>query len=81
MVTTAPTGMCPSTLEQGMDVTSIGALSNRVTHIEGIATGPLWTTFNVFNQLSVKSRVIYGRTFDVFALANNITVKQDLSEK
>jgi hypothetical protein len=81
VITTAPTGMCPSTLEWNFDVSMIGALSKSCTHIIGIDTGPLWTTFNVYNLDTVKSRLIYGTTFDKFGLTDNIVVRQTLSEK
>jgi len=59
VITTHPTGVCQSTLELRMTVSDIGALSNGARHIEGVATGPMWTTFNIFNKDKVLSRVFY----------------------
>lgn len=59
VITTHPTGIVPCTLEHHFTVTDIGVLSNGVKHIEGVATGPMWTTFNIFNKDKVLSRVFY----------------------
>ena len=59
VVTTAPTGMVSCTLDWGLDVTGIGAISKYCQHIEGVATGPMWTTFNIFNQNNILSRRFY----------------------
>jgi len=59
VITTNPTGMGLSTLEMGLDVTGIGSLSKYCKHIEGVATGPMWTTFNKFNKDKVLSRKFY----------------------
>ena len=73
VITTNPTGMCLSTLEMGMDITAIGSLSKYCTHIEGVATGPMWTTFNVFNLDNIKSRVLYCDIQTVNLTDNTIT--------
>jgi len=59
VITTYPTGMCECTLDRNMTVTQIGNLSNYCDHIIGVATGPMWTTFNTFNHYSVLSRTFY----------------------
>jgi len=59
VITTYPTGMCECTLDMGFTVTDIGSLSRYVSHIVGVATGPMWTTFNVYNLDSVKTRTFY----------------------
>ena len=59
VITTHPTGMGMSTLEMKLDVSGIGALSKYCKHIEGVATGPMWTTFNIFNKDKVLSRIFY----------------------
>jgi hypothetical protein len=46
------------TLERKMDVTAIGRLSQTVKAIVGVSTGPKWTTFNIWNQDTVKLRLI-----------------------
>jgi len=80
VITTAQTGMCPSTLEMGLDVTGIGNLSNYCQHIEGVATGPMWTTFNIFNVNKVLSRTFYCAHQSVNITDNTIT-KHSISEK
>lgn len=78
VITTYPTGVCESTLERRMTITDIGNLSLYVNHIESVDTGPLWTTFNIFNKDKVFSRKIYGRTFDYIDLAPNTHCFQTL---
>jgi len=73
VITTNPTGMCTSTLEMQMDVTRIGALSKGCKFIEGVATGPMWTTFNVFNLDTVKRRTFYCAHQTVNLTNNTIT--------
>lgn len=50
-ITTMPTGRCECTNDgnRGLDVTAIGRLSQSARHIVGVATGPIWTTFNKWN--------------------------------
>ena len=79
VITTAPTGMCQSTLEMGLNVTGIGQISNDCKHIEGVATGPMWTTFNIFNQNKVLSRTFYCAHQTVNLTSNTVT-KHSLSE-
>ena len=78
VITTHPTGMCENTLDLRMSVSDIGSLSNGAKHIEAVDTGPLWTTFNKFNQDKVLSRIIYGTTSDRIDLAPNTVCKQHL---
>lgn len=78
VITSYPTGVVPSTLEHRFTVTDIGALSKGVEHIIAIDTGPLWTTFNIFNQNKVLSRTIYGTTSDSIDLLPNTICKQSL---
>lgn len=51
-ITTSPTGLCECTNngQHGLDVTGIGRLSISANCIMGVATGPIWTTFNKWNQ-------------------------------
>lgn len=63
VVTTAPCGLqraqhiaCTSTGK--MSVTGIGRLSQYAEAILMISTGPSWPTFNVWNQESVRRRII-----------------------
>ena len=74
VVTTYPTGLVPCTLEHHFTVTDIGVLSNGVKHIEGVATGPMWTTFNKFNKDKVLSRVFYCRDQVVNLTDSTITL-------
>ena len=70
--------MCPCTLEAKYTVTDIGVLSKSVSYIEGIDTGPMWTTHNILNQNSVVQRLIYTNASDSFDLSKNVIVKQAL---
>ena len=79
VVTTAPTGMCPCTLDHHFTVTDIGVLSKYVKHIEGVATGPMWTTFTIFNVNKVLSRTFYCAHQSVNLTDNTIT-KHSISE-
>ena len=78
VITTHPTGIVPSTLESHYTVTDIGILSKGVQLIEGVATGPMWTTHNLFNQDKVLGRLIYSNVYDSFDLSKNVIVKQKL---
>jgi hypothetical protein len=78
VITTAPTGMTPCTLDHHFTVTDIGVLSKSVSHIIAVDTGPLWTTFNKANQNKVLSRTIYGTTSDTIDLAPNTVCYQNL---
>jgi len=78
VITTHPTGYVPSTLENHYTVTDIGILSKGVQCIEGVDTGPMWTTHNIFNQDKVLSRLIYTNASDSFDLSKNVIVKQSL---
>lgn len=59
VITTAPCGFrtIPCTRDQGMDITAIGRLSQRVKLIIGCVTGPMWPTLNVWNADTVALRV------------------------
>lgn len=59
VITTLPTGLCPSTVDTGMTVTQIGSLSRYCKNIFGVATGPIWPTFNIYNLESVQTRTIF----------------------
>ena len=74
VITTNPTGMGLSTLEMGLDVTGIGSLSKYCKHIEGVATGPMWTTFNLFNLDKVLSRKFYCAHQTVNLTDNTTTI-------
>jgi hypothetical protein len=75
VITTYPTRLCQSTLELGMSVTDIGCLSKTVKIIHAVDTGPLWTTYNLWNKDTV--RTVYGTTSDVLPL--NTVTKQRLA--
>ena len=79
VITTHPTGMCENTLDLRMSVSDIGSLSNRAKHIEGVATGPMWTTFNIFNVNKVLSRTFYCSPQSV-NLTDNTVTKHSLTE-
>ena len=58
VITTFPTNLCQSTLELGMTVTDIGALAKGVSRIQGVDTGPMWTTYNVYAR--IPTRIVYA---------------------
>lgn len=58
VITTFPTNLCQSTLELGMTVTDIGALAKGVSRIQGVDTGPIWTTYNVWAR--IPTRIVYS---------------------
>jgi len=77
VITTMPTGVCENTLDMGFTVTDIGALSRNVDHIVGVATGPMWTTFNIFNLNNVLSRTFYC-AHQTVNLTDNTSTKHSL---
>jgi hypothetical protein len=46
------------TADEGLTITGIGRLSQLCRFIVMVSTGPSWTTFNVWNKVSVESRII-----------------------
>lgn len=56
VITTSPSLITdiPCTQAQRMDVTAIGRLSQRCRAIIGVATGPMWTTFNKWNPTALR---------------------------
>jgi hypothetical protein len=58
VITTYPTGLCQSTLELNMSVTDIGCLAKGVQRIQGVDTGPMWTTYNVHAR--IPTRIVYS---------------------
>lgn len=70
VVTTAPCSH-PVPCTQGhappMTISDIGSLSLRCKYIFGVATGPIWPTFNVWNVETVKLRVLMldGERIDI----------------
>lgn len=70
VVTTVPTGISGVDCTQSsfpikLTVTEIGALSTRCENLIAVATGPIWPTFNIWNQRRFKHRLI---------LLNEITI-------
>lgn len=57
VVTTEPTGLCPSTIEAGLSVWDIGRLSIDCGFIASVNTGPLWPTFNIWTE--DKPRIVW----------------------
>lgn len=53
VVTTYPAGVPVTSThdgQRGLSVTAIGGLSVHCRSIVGVATGPIWTTFNIWNR-------------------------------
>lgn len=67
------------TTDFGLSVTDIGHISLRTRIIVGVATGPLWPTFNVWNQARVQLRlVLLGNGEFIDDLGMNIVQVPDL---
>lgn len=61
LLTTAPTPYdipCTQTQQPALSVSAIGGASLSCKYIVGVATGPIWPTFNVWNTESVLLRVL-----------------------
>lgn len=46
------------TRKRGYDITAIGRLAQSVKHIIGCVTGPMWTTWNIWNRHTVQTRIL-----------------------
>lgn len=68
------------TTETEMTVSEIGALSLRCNYIVGVATGPLWPTFNIWNQHSVTRRLIMLSNGEQLNLGANVRQVRDRDE-
>lgn len=67
----------PDTQQYGLTVTDIGALSRHCRFIIQVATGPSWTTFNVFNQSTVELRIILLDNEKINMSPNTIHVQNE----
>lgn len=63
----------PCTMHTEMTISEIGALSLRCQYVIGVATGPLWPTFNIWNQQSVQRRIVMLGNGERLNLGANIT--------
>lgn len=60
VVTTRPVRpFIPCTQRTNVSVTGIGGVSRFCKYVVMISTGPSWITFNVWNQKSVKLRIVF----------------------
>lgn len=64
VITTHPCGLprIPATTEMGYKIVDIAKLSTQVHNIIAIDTGPTGSTFNIWNQTTVKNRFILHNT-------------------
>jgi hypothetical protein len=64
VITTHPCGIqnVPATINLGYKVADIAKLSTQVKNIIAIDTGPVGSTFNIWNQTTVKHRFILHKT-------------------
>jgi hypothetical protein len=64
VITTHPCGLqhIPATIDLGYKVIDIAKLSTQVKNVVAIDTGPTGSTFNAWNQTTVKNRFILHRT-------------------
>jgi len=58
VVTTRPVEGLPCTLNDKLTISQIGTLSLHIPHLVMVSTGPSWPTFNVWNQGTVKTRLL-----------------------
>jgi hypothetical protein len=49
---------CPCTRDFDLDIFQIAHLSLSIPHHVMVATGPMWLTFNVWNTLTTKTRIV-----------------------
>lgn len=70
------------TKDVGLTVAQIGNISIHTPYIVGVATGPMWPTFNVWNQASVKLRLILleGENLNIDPEAVQVTNIQRATE-
>jgi hypothetical protein len=60
VVTTAPSVWgVPCTQCMNLSITAVGGLSRYCRHIVGVPNGPMWPTFNIWNQDRVQTRVLF----------------------
>lgn len=60
VVTTSPSLISdvPCTRDQNATITTIGRFSQTCRAIVGVATGPMWTTWNIWNRTLINPRII-----------------------
>lgn len=56
---THPNGIVESTIEKGYGLLQVGQISNNCQAIIGVPNGPMWLTFNKFNQNQVMLRLAW----------------------
>jgi len=69
------------TTDTEMTISEIGALSLRCNYIIGVATGPLWPTFNIWNQHSVTQRIVMlgnGEQLNLGANVRQVTNRDEM---
>jgi len=59
VISTHPNGIIESTMEKKLDLLEISRISNRCKAIIGIPNGPMWLTFNVFNNSNLIYRILW----------------------
>jgi hypothetical protein len=59
VISTHPNGIVESTIEKGYDLIGVAQISNNCQAIIGIPNGPMWLTFNKFNQDKVLFRLLW----------------------
>lgn len=74
IVTTAKTEFqeIVCTTDHKLTITQIGSLSLNCKHILGVATGPMWPTFNTFNAHSVELRLLLLTDYKVNISPNTV---------
>lgn len=70
----------PCTTQTEMTISEIGALSLRCVYVIGVATGPLWPTFNIWNQQTVLRRIVMLGNGERLNLGANVRQVSNLAE-
>ena len=71
----------PCTTSTEMTISEIGALSLRCPYVIGVATGPLWPTFNIWNQQSLLRRIVMlgnGEQLNLGANVRQVTNRDEM---
>lgn len=83
VMVTQPSGLAniPCTTQTEMTVSEIGALSRAVQYVVGVATGPIWPTFNIWNQQTVRRRIVMlgnGERLNLGANVHQVTNREEM---
>lgn len=66
------------TMEHGLTIGNIGNISLHCDYIVAVSTGPSWPTFNIWNQESVKLRILLIDHEDLTGIGKNVVQTNDV---